>query len=67
MSDQWVEVDRMNKEAKKAPPIDALAASRIGKRLRESYDKIVHEPVPDRFSQLLAQLEEQENDDGKGS
>jgi Anti-sigma factor NepR len=29
----------------------------IGRRLREFYDDVAHQPVPDRFAELLNQLE----------
>ena len=37
----------------------------IGKRLREAYNELVSEPVPDRFVQLLRQLKQRE-DQGRG-
>jgi hypothetical protein len=35
--------------------------SEIGRRLREYYDEIVSEAVPDRFAELLGQLEKAES------
>ena len=37
--------------------LDPLAKSKIGKRLRDSYDAVVNEPIPDKFLNLLASLE----------
>jgi hypothetical protein len=37
----------------------------IGQRLREVYNELVSEPVPDRFVQLLQQLKQRE-DQGQG-
>lgn len=34
--------------------------SEIGRKLRQYYDDLVSEDVPDRFAQLLAQLEQAE-------
>ncbi len=34
-----------------------LIQSQIGKHLRAVYDDVVNEPVPDRFIELLEQLE----------
>lgn len=34
--------------------------SEIGRKLRQFYDEIVSDSVPDRFSQLLSQLEQAE-------
>lgn len=36
------------------------ANSEIGRKLRQFYDEIVSDAVPDRFSQLLSQLEQAE-------
>jgi hypothetical protein len=33
----------------------------IGRRLRSYYDQIVDQPIPDRFVDLLKQLEEKES------
>jgi hypothetical protein len=41
----------------------------IGQRLREAYNELVSEPVPDRFVQLLQQLKQREDqggDQGRG-
>ena len=32
----------------------------IGKKLREHYTELIHEPVPDRFVELLQQLKNKE-------
>lgn len=40
------------------PPASGLAMhERIGGRLRAMFDKLLEEPVPDRFRQLLEELE----------
>lgn len=44
-------------EGDRAASLPANARDAIGKRLRESLDRIVAEPVPDRFLKLLDQLE----------
>lgn len=36
------------------------ANSEIGRKLKQYYDDLVSDEVPDRFAQLLAQLEEAE-------
>lgn len=49
------------------PALDPLAQSEIGKILRDGYDEVVKEPVPDKFLALLASLEASEKasqDDG---
>ena len=35
-------------------------ASEIGRKLKQYYDELVSDEVPDRFAQLLAQLEKAE-------
>jgi hypothetical protein len=41
-----------------APQIDSRIQHEIGKHLRAHYDDIVNEPVPDKFMELLAKLEQ---------
>lgn len=36
--------------------------SEIGRKLKQYYDGLISDDVPDRFTQLLNQLEEQEGD-----
>jgi hypothetical protein len=40
--------------------IEPAIQHRIGVQLRDMYDHILHEPVPERFHDLLRQLENQE-------
>ena len=47
----------MPENRKKAPKLNDLAVSQIGKKLRAQFDDVVNEPVPDRFVELLNQLE----------
>jgi hypothetical protein len=42
---------------------DPVVEEAIGRQLRKLYDDVASEPVPDRFAELLRQLEQQ---DGKG-
>lgn len=37
--------------------LDPIVQAHIGRELRALFDEIVHEPVPDRFLQLLQALE----------
>jgi len=41
-------------------PIDKDIRNHLGRKLRASYDELVRQPVPDRFRQLLDELERQE-------
>lgn len=42
------------------PEADDAIQRAIGEKLRAVFDSVVEQPVPDRFSALLRQLEEQE-------
>lgn len=39
------------------PKLDDLAATQIGRKLRAQFDEMVKEPVPDRFLNLLNELQ----------
>ncbi|WP_043539885.1 NepR family anti-sigma factor [Salinarimonas rosea] len=41
------------------PRLDRAIQSRIGDQLRAMYSELMDQPVPDRFKDLLAQLENQ--------
>ncbi len=43
---------------KTAGTAEAEVPQHIGRKLREMYDYIAEQPVPDRFKQLLDQLEQ---------
>jgi hypothetical protein len=40
--------------------LDPEAQKHIGRMLKATYEQIAHEPVPDKFLQLLKQLESSE-------
>ena len=42
------------------PMIDQAIQKHIGRKLKASYDDLVSQPVPDKFKQLLFDLENQE-------
>jgi hypothetical protein len=49
--------------------LPAELQGQIGQRLREAYNELISEPVPDRFIQLLQQLKQSEDkgpDHGQG-
>ena len=46
------------------PPLPMELQGQIGQRLREAYNELVSEPVPDRFIQLLQQLKKREEEQG---
>jgi hypothetical protein len=39
------------------PKLDSSSQRRIGDQLRAMYDELMQQPVPDRFKDLLEQLE----------
>ncbi len=50
-------------DAKQGTGSGQIMGQAIGKRLRSYYDHIIVQPVPDRFVELLKQLEEREADE----
>jgi hypothetical protein len=46
------------------PKLDSGSQKRIGDQLRAMYDELMQQPVPDRFKDLLDQLEKKNG--GKG-
>ncbi len=49
----------------KQPQLDRTIQVRIGDKLRAMYDDIVDQGVPDRFSALLGQFDDQPTDKDK--
>ncbi|MBM6592577.1 NepR family anti-sigma factor [Microvirga pudoricolor] len=49
------------------PKLDKLSQGRIGDQLRAMYDDLMQQPVPDRFKDLLDQLEKKASSAGKSS
>ena len=45
------------------PEIDSELQAHIGRHLKASYDDILSQNVPDRFLDLLSQLEAKESDE----
>jgi hypothetical protein len=43
-------------------PLPSELQGQIGQRLREAYNELIVEPVPDRFVQLLQQLKKREDE-----
>lgn len=48
------------------PKLDSTSQKRIGDQLRAMYDELMQQPVPDRFRELLDQLDKREQLDKKG-
>lgn len=46
-------------------PVDAVLQGTLGKKLRETYQEVVAEPVPDKFLNLLAELRKKEGENGE--
>jgi hypothetical protein len=53
------------REGSRTRKLDKAVQSAIGARLRAYYDGVAREAVPDRFVQLLKQLEEKDRGGGK--
>lgn len=47
-------------------PVDSLLQSTLGKKLRDSYQEVVNEEVPEKFLALLDQLKSKEAGSGDG-
>lgn len=47
-------------DAGAAPAIDQRIQNHLGRKLKEAYDDLVRQPVPDKFKKLLEELERQE-------
>jgi len=57
----------MGGNPRRRSPRDPLGAnSEIGRKLKQYYDDLVSDEVPDRFAQLLMQLEQAEPSAKKG-
>ena len=46
--------------AEPAPAVDATIQGLLGRKLRENYEEVVREDVPERFMQLLDELKRKE-------
>lgn len=59
---------RGQKQPNRGQDPDPLGSnSEIGRKLKQYYDGLVSEDVPDRFADLLKQLEEREQDSPRGN
>jgi hypothetical protein len=47
------------------PTLDRAIQARIGDHLRAMYDDLMQQPVPDRFADLLGQLERGKDKDSE--
>jgi hypothetical protein len=47
------------------PGLDRNVQARIGDNLRAMYDDLLQQPVPDRFRDLIGQLEQQKGSKGQ--
>jgi hypothetical protein len=48
----------LNDKLSSEPKLDKMSQGRIGDQLRAMYDDLMEQPVPDRFRDLLAKLEQ---------
>ena len=56
---------RAKKQADKPAKLSRDVQARLGQQLRAMYDEVVSEGVPDRFTEILNQLNADENKDGR--
>ena len=42
------------------PAVDQAIQRHLGRKLKASYDELIKQPVPDKFRQLLEELERKE-------
>jgi Anti-sigma factor NepR len=59
-ADMDVAADRSRSDAAPGPVIGEDIQNHLGQRLRATYDELVNQPVPDKFLQLLEELERRE-------
>ena len=50
--------DASTRSRSRSPKVDSIIQDEIGAKLRQLYSNMVEEPVPDRFIELLKQLEQ---------
>jgi hypothetical protein len=55
--DMLAGVEQRPSDGKSAPKMDPRIQREIGKHLRAHYDDVINEPVPEKFLELLAELE----------
>ena len=48
------------------PKVDSAAQGAIGRKLREAYEEVVKEEIPERLLQLLDELKKKEQDQNRG-
>jgi len=51
-----------NENAEPKPVLEATVQAELGKKLQQVYSDVIAEPVPDRFLDLLNQLESSSTD-----
>lgn len=55
----------LNEPSSGEPVMDRAVQERIGTHLRAMYDDLMQQPVPDRFAELLGQLDRQGKDQAR--
>ncbi|MBF9231958.1 NepR family anti-sigma factor [Microvirga alba] len=54
--------ESLNNKLADEPKLDSTSQKRIGDQLRAMYDELMQQPVPDRFKDLLDQLDKKEQE-----
>ena len=55
----------VNYKTESDPKLDSGSQKRIGDQLRAMYDELMQQPVPDRFKELLEQLDKKNGGQGE--
>lgn len=55
----------VNDKTESDPKLDSGSQKRIGDQLRAMYDELMQQPVPDRFKELLEQLDKKNGGQGE--
>ncbi len=58
--DMQIEQEKPTSDTAAEPAVDQGVRDHLGRKLKESYDDLVRQPVPDKFRQLLEDLERRE-------
>lgn len=53
-----------HRKERSSPELDTELQAHIGRHLKAAYEDVLHQPVPDRFRELLAALSESEKKPG---
>lgn len=58
-----ISLHRAHEEPEEDAVLGQEANTRLGRQLKELYEKVARDPIPERFIEILAQLEKQKKQD----